>query len=72
VPVVELHTKACIGKQLEYCAFKLDQIFLRQRDLLEESRGRPPRRPPQIAARFRPRANSQQRPGPAGPARAHS
>ena len=57
VTVVELHTKTCVGKQFEYCTFKLDQIFLSQRDLLEERRRAPVEAPPQILARFRPRAN---------------
>ena len=41
VPVVELYTKTRIGKELLYRTFKLDQVFLGQRDLLDEGTGAP-------------------------------
>lgn len=41
VPIVELYTEPRVGKKFEYCAFKLDQVFLGQRDLLDEGTGAP-------------------------------
>jgi hypothetical protein len=36
MPIVEFYTKPCIGKEFEYGTFKFDQVFLCQRDLLDE------------------------------------
>src|SRR5262249_8820821 len=38
--------KACVRKQLQYGALKLDKVFLSQRDLPEERGGRPLGSPP--------------------------
>jgi hypothetical protein len=77
VPIVELYTKARIGKEFLHRTFKLDQVFLGQRDLLDEATRAPPLSQNGTPSHrylpvLRPAADSPQRPGRVGLAQARS
>src|SRR5262245_38352024 len=71
VPIVDLYTKSRIREQFLHSTFELDQVFLRQTDLLHKGTGAPKRPRSIFRPILRPGANSPPKRGLADLAQAH-